>query len=84
MILLLSFLHCQAFKFLYVVSQLCLFIYFHCICLKDVLFVDSGDPWNPHPATVSKVMAMLEGVHKVLKSDGIFISITFGQVQQTN
>nr|QTZ19455.1 methyltransferase 13 [Bixa orellana] len=24
-------------------------------------------------------MAMLEGVHRVLKSDGIFISITFGQ-----
>nr|QTZ19452.1 methyltransferase 13 [Bixa orellana] len=45
----------------------------------DVLFVDSGDPWNPRPATVSKVMAMLEGVHRVLKSDGIFISITFGQ-----
>ncbi|KAK6241221.1 hypothetical protein QUC31_015108 [Theobroma cacao] len=45
----------------------------------DVLFVDSGDPWNPQPATVSKVMAMLEGVHRVLKPDGIFISITFGQ-----
>ncbi|KAF6166559.1 hypothetical protein GIB67_005421 [Kingdonia uniflora] len=47
--------------------------------LKDVLFVDSGDPWNPHPATVNKVMAMLEGVHRVLKPDGIFISISFGQ-----
>ncbi|GLU09010.1 hypothetical protein SLE2022_258900 [Rubroshorea leprosula] len=45
----------------------------------DVLFVDSGDPWNPQPATVSKVMAMLENVHRVLKPDGIFISITFGQ-----
>lgn len=45
----------------------------------DVLFVDSGDPWNPNPATVSKAMAMLRGVHRVLKSDGIFISITFGQ-----
>ncbi|MBA0698165.1 hypothetical protein Goari_021670 [Gossypium aridum] len=45
----------------------------------DVLFVDSGDPWNPQPATISKVMAMLEGVHKVLKPNGIFISITFGQ-----
>lgn len=56
----------------------------HFICLKDVLFVDSGDPWNPQPATVSKVMAMLEGVHKVLKPDGIFISITFGQVQETD
>nr|GLL28483.1 methyltransferase-like protein 13 [Ipomoea trifida] len=45
----------------------------------DVLFVDSGDPWNPHPATVDKVMAMLKEVHRVLKPDGIFISITFGQ-----
>lgn len=45
----------------------------------DVLFVDSGDPWNPPPATVTKVMAMLEGVHRALKPDGIFISISFGQ-----
>ncbi|KAF4352378.1 hypothetical protein F8388_016657 [Cannabis sativa] len=45
----------------------------------DVLFVDSGDPWNPKPASVTKVMKMLEGVHRVLKQDGIFISISFGQ-----
>lgn len=45
----------------------------------DVLFVDSGDPWNLEAATVSKVMAMLENIHRVLKPDGIFISITFGQ-----
>ncbi|KAL7118858.1 hypothetical protein ACP275_02G027000 [Erythranthe tilingii] len=45
----------------------------------DVLFVDSGDPWNPEPVTVSRVMAMLEGIHRVLKPHGIFISITFGQ-----
>ncbi|XP_058069155.1 uncharacterized protein LOC131218562 isoform X3 [Magnolia sinica] len=45
----------------------------------DVLFVDSGDPWNPKPATVNKVMAMLENVHRVLKPDGTFISISFGQ-----
>ncbi|KAM7474963.1 hypothetical protein LguiB_022206 [Lonicera macranthoides] len=45
----------------------------------DVLFVDSGDPWNPRPETVDKVMAVLQGVHRVLKPDGIFISITFGQ-----
>lgn len=45
----------------------------------DVLFVDSGDPWNPRPETVNKVMAMLQGVHRVLKPNGIFISITFGQ-----
>lgn len=48
--------------------------------LKDVLFVDSGDPWNPQPATVEKVMAMLEGVHRILKQGGTFISISFGQV----
>ncbi|KAF2542925.1 hypothetical protein F2Q68_00028888 [Brassica cretica] len=45
----------------------------------DVLFVDAGDPWNPRQETVSKVMATLDGVHRVLKPDGIFISITFGQ-----
>ncbi|XP_059459260.1 uncharacterized protein LOC132188741 [Corylus avellana] len=45
----------------------------------DVLFVDSGDPWNPQPETVTKVKAMLEGVHRVLKPNGIFISISFGQ-----
>lgn len=49
--------------------------------LKDVLFVDSGDPWNPNPANVSKVMKMLEGIHKVLKQDGVYISISFGQVK---
>ncbi|XP_042507445.1 EEF1A lysine methyltransferase 4 [Macadamia integrifolia] len=45
----------------------------------DVLFVDSGDPWNPRPTTVTKVLAMLQGVHRVLKPSGIFISISFGQ-----
>ncbi|KAK9691137.1 hypothetical protein RND81_09G178200 [Saponaria officinalis] len=45
----------------------------------DVLFVDSGDPWNPQAETVRKVMAMLHGIHRVLKPDGIFISISFGQ-----
>uniref|UniRef100_A0A7N0T116 EEF1A lysine methyltransferase 4 n=1 Tax=Kalanchoe fedtschenkoi TaxID=63787 RepID=A0A7N0T116_KALFE len=45
----------------------------------DVLFVDCGDPWNPNPETVTKVTAMLQNVHRVLKPDGIFISITFGQ-----
>ncbi|CAH1451073.1 unnamed protein product [Lactuca virosa] len=45
----------------------------------DVLFVDSGDPWNPKPEVVKKAMAMLRGVHRVLKRDGIFISIAFGQ-----
>jgi hypothetical protein len=42
--------------------------------------VDIGDPWNPNPTTVDNIMKMLEGIHKVLKPDGIFVSITFGQV----
>uniref|UniRef100_A0A453B4B2 Methyltransferase domain-containing protein n=1 Tax=Aegilops tauschii subsp. strangulata TaxID=200361 RepID=A0A453B4B2_AEGTS len=46
----------------------------------DVLFVDSGDPWNPNPTTVDNVTKMLEGIHKVLKPGGKFVSITFGQV----
>ncbi|MFS7998774.1 putative endothelin-converting enzyme 1 [Helianthus anomalus] len=45
----------------------------------DVLFVDSGDPWNPRPEAVNNAMAMLQGVHRVLKPSGIFISIAFGQ-----
>ncbi|CAI9104452.1 OLC1v1003121C1 [Oldenlandia corymbosa var. corymbosa] len=45
----------------------------------DVLFVDSGDPWNPRSETVNNVMAMLRQVHRVLRPNGIFISITFGQ-----
>lgn len=61
---------------------MCLFTLFpH--TLKDVLFVNSGDPWNPRPETVAQVKAMLEGVHRVLKPDGIFISISFGQVGLT-
>lgn len=62
---------------------MCLFTLFpH--SLKDVLFVNSGDPWNPRPETVAQVKAMLEGIHRVLKPDGIFISISFGQVGLTN
>ena len=61
----------------------CLFTSFSWF-LKDVLFVDSGDPWNPRPETVNKAMAMLQGVHRVLKPDGVFISISFGQVKHTN
>ncbi|CAN1183567.1 EEF1A lysine methyltransferase 4 [Linum perenne] len=45
----------------------------------DVLFVNSGDPWKPKPETVKQVRTMLEGVHRVLKQDGVFISISFGQ-----
>ncbi|KAL5130015.1 Protein TIC 62, chloroplastic [Glycine soja] len=43
----------------------------------DVLFVDSGNPWNPKPETISKVMATLKGVHGVLKAGGTFISPHF-------
>lgn len=53
------------------------------VVLKDVLFVDSGDPWNPNSENVTKVMKMLEGIHKVLKPDGVYISISFGQVKLT-
>ncbi|XP_021741562.1 methyltransferase-like protein 13 [Chenopodium quinoa] len=45
----------------------------------DVLFVDSGDSWNPKAETISKVMAMPQGIHRVLKPNGIYISISFGQ-----
>ncbi|CDO97094.1 unnamed protein product [Coffea canephora] len=45
----------------------------------DVLFVDSGDPWNPRVETVDRVMSMLRQIHRVLKTHGTFISITFGQ-----
>ncbi|XP_021746039.1 endothelin-converting enzyme 2-like [Chenopodium quinoa] len=48
--------------------------------IMDVLFVDSGDPWNPKSETISKVMAMLQGIHRVLKPNGIYISISFGHV----
>ena len=44
--------------------------------------MDSGDPWNPKPETIFKVMATLKGVHRVLKAGGTFISVTFGQVSK--
>jgi EEF1A lysine methyltransferase 4 len=47
-----------------------------------VLFVDSGDPWDPNPTTVENVMKMLNGIHRVLKPEGIFVSIAFGQVRE--
>lgn len=67
------------------ISSLWLLIYQVWIHLwfKDVLFVDSGDPWKPKAETVKKVKAMLQGIHRVLKPDGVFISISFGQVMQT-
>lgn len=45
----------------------------------DVLFVNGGDPWNPKPETKELVSSFLEGVHRVLSSDGVFISVSFGQ-----
>jgi ubiquinone/menaquinone biosynthesis C-methylase UbiE len=47
-----------------------------------VLFVDSGDPWDPNPTTVDNVMKMLKCIHRVLKPEGVFVSITFGQVRE--
>lgn len=44
--------------------------------------MNSGDPWNPLPSTIARVRAMLQGVHRVLNTNGIFISISFGQVGQ--
>ena len=44
--------------------------------------MDNGDPWNPKPTTVNNVMKMLECMHRVLKPEGIFVSITFGQVRE--
>ena len=44
--------------------------------------MDSGDPWNPNPTTVNNVTKMLECIHRVLKPEGIFVSITFGQVRE--
>ena len=42
--------------------------------------MDSGDPWDPNPTTVDNVMKMLKCIHRVLKPEGVFVSITFGQV----
>lgn len=42
--------------------------------------MDSGSPLNPNRTTVDNVMKMLEGIHKALRPEGIFVSITFGQV----
>lgn len=45
----------------------------------DVLFVNSGDPWDPSPETRKLVARMLESVHRVLSPNGVFISISFSQ-----
>ncbi|KAG5139376.1 hypothetical protein JHK84_033144 [Glycine max] len=45
---------------------------------------ECGNPWNPKPETISKVMATLKGVHGVLKAGGTFISVTFGQGQRSS
>lgn len=44
--------------------------------------MDSGDPWDPNPTTVDNVMKMLKCIHRVLKPEGVFVSITFGQVRE--
>lgn len=48
---------------------------------KDVLFIDSGDPWNPSEDVVKRVTKMLQETHRVLTPGGLFISIAFGQVK---
>ncbi|KAJ7514629.1 hypothetical protein O6H91_23G052900 [Diphasiastrum complanatum] len=47
--------------------------------VMDVLFVNSGNPWNPSLKTKERVTAMLREAHRVLKPRGVFISIAFGQ-----
>ncbi|XP_024529589.1 EEF1A lysine methyltransferase 4 [Selaginella moellendorffii] len=47
--------------------------------VMDVLFVDSGSPWDPEPQTRARVDATLKEVHRVLGANGVFISIAFGQ-----
>lgn len=45
----------------------------------DVLFVDNDNPFDPKTEVKERVFKMLHETHRVLKSDGIFISVTFAQ-----
>lgn len=47
----------------------------------DVLFVDSDSQWEPSEPVVARVRSMLTSVHRVLAPQGLFVSITFGQVR---
>ena len=45
----------------------------------DALMVDEGDVWDPEQATIDVVDSMCSGIKRVLKSNGVFIQITFCQ-----
>lgn len=45
----------------------------------DVLFVKEKSPWEVSESTSKNMTQVLEGVSKVLKKDGRFLSITFAQ-----
>ncbi|GMH41582.1 hypothetical protein BSKO_09492 [Bryopsis sp. KO-2023] len=55
---------------------------FDCVIEKatlDVLFVENDSPWEPLPRVQSDMHTTLHGIHRVLKPDGVFISVTFAQ-----
>ena len=45
----------------------------------DALWSDGGSQWNPSEAVLADINATLNEVLRLLKSGGLFISITFGQ-----
>jgi hypothetical protein len=45
----------------------------------DALMCDRGDVWDPSPELIKEVKAEVDEVTRVLRVDGKFIYITFGQ-----
>lgn len=45
----------------------------------DVLFVDNDQPFDARAEVKKRVFQMLHETHRVLKSDGLFVSVTFAQ-----
>ncbi|CAI2178994.1 9705_t:CDS:2 [Funneliformis geosporum] len=45
----------------------------------DALMCDEGDVWNPKSEVVEKVKKVVDEVVRILKVDGKFLYITFGQ-----
>lgn len=43
------------------------------------LCTDEGDPWNPHASVIQDLDSICEGVLRVLKPGGRFVSISFQQ-----
>ena len=41
--------------------------------------MDAEDPWNPSERTKEDVKNVFDGVHKILKVGGYFISLSFEQ-----